>query len=487
MVSLMLFIFLQFLIVALNAMFYWLNRHFQLDDALIYYRYIENALQGHGLVYNIGEYFNGLTSPLYTYLSLVFAYFIKNIQNSQVILNFILASFWGIVLLYYLKDKVQKIFLFLIPLFVAAHPFFSMVLGLETHLFILLSIGAMLLYEKENYFWLGIVSTLLLLTRGESVFLLAAMGLQHICSKKPLPKWHCWIIPLIILSTNYGFNKIYYEAFLPDTFSAKTNQGLSGLWGAWPIFLHAGYQIEWFFGGSRLLALIYLVLALTGSYYLCKKSEFRIIFLYLFFYTAFYVFLNIPNYHWYYSMYYFFASVFVIFSFEFFYQKLRLFRVFRNREKILYAVLIFSAAALSIPFIKLNIGLTRYSGPHSDYKKIGLWMRDTLGKESKIATIEIGTIGWYSKLYVIDILGLTHPENARYIGEKRFTEWMNHFTPNYILIHHPAKPVEQGILERAKTGEYAPDPRFHFQGYVLLKKTETAVNAPADINKNPLP
>jgi len=483
----MLLIFLQCLIIVLNALFFWLNRHFQLDDALIYYRYIENALQGNGLVYNAGEYFNGLTSPLYTYLSLVFSYFIENIQTSQVILNFVLSASWGIVLLYYLKGKVQKAFLLLVPFFVAAHPYFSMVLGLETHLFILLSISAMFLYERQNYFWLGIVAALLILTRGESVFLLLAIGLEHIWSKKSLPKWQCYIVPFIILSVNYGFNKIYYGAFLPDTFSAKTNQGLSGLWGSWPAFIHAGYQIEWFFGGSRLLVLMQLILALAGFYYLRKKSEFRIIFLYLFFYTAFYVFLSIPNYHWYYSMYYFFASVLVVFSFEFLFQKLRPFRVFQNRQKLLYAVLIFLMGVLCIPFIKLNIELTKNSAPHPHYKKIGLWMKDNLSKESKIATIEIGTIGWYSKLYIIDILGLTHPQNAKYIGEKRFTEWLNHFMPDYILIHEPAKPIEQGILERTKTGEYAPNPRFQFQGYALLKKSRIPVNAPPDVNKNPLP
>lgn len=470
MLSAMLLIFLSLLIITVNSLFFILNRHFQLDDALIYYRYIENAVQGHGLVYNPGEYFNGLTSPLYTYLSLAFAYFIKDIQTSQVILNLILAIFWGLILLCYLKEKVEKIFLFLIPLFVAAHPYFSMVLGLETHLFVLLCISALLLYEKQNYFWLGIISSLLVLTRGESAFLLIGMGIQHFRLKRPLPKWNAWVTPLIILSSNYGFNKIYYGAFLPDTFSAKTNQGLSGLWGHWPIFIHAGYQIGWFFGGSRLLAAIQMVLALAGFLCVFKKAESRIIMSYLFFYTAFYIFLNIPNYHWYYSMHYFFGSVFIIFAFDFFYKKLEAFPFFQNRKKILFAILISSMASLSISMIRLNINLTRYSGPHTGYKSIGLWMKDNLNKEDKVAAIEIGTIGWYSKLYIIDILGLTHPQNAQYIGEKHFTEWLNHFTPDYILIHNPPRPVEQGILEYEKNGEYAPDSRFHFEGYILLKR-----------------
>ena len=35
--------------------FSWLNRYFYFDDALIYARYIENFMNGYGLVYNKGE------------------------------------------------------------------------------------------------------------------------------------------------------------------------------------------------------------------------------------------------------------------------------------------------------------------------------------------------------------------------------------------------------------------------------------------------
>lgn len=47
----------------------YLNRQFQLDDALIYQRYLENLLAGNGLVDNLGERFNALTSPLFSYAS----------------------------------------------------------------------------------------------------------------------------------------------------------------------------------------------------------------------------------------------------------------------------------------------------------------------------------------------------------------------------------------------------------------------------------
>src|ERR1700691_3876091 len=45
-------------------------RNFVLDDALIYARYVSNALAGNGLVFNVGERVNALTSPLFSYLIL---------------------------------------------------------------------------------------------------------------------------------------------------------------------------------------------------------------------------------------------------------------------------------------------------------------------------------------------------------------------------------------------------------------------------------
>jgi hypothetical protein len=46
----------------------------KLDDAFIYARYIKNALDGDGLVFNAGERVNALTSPLMGYLLLILSW-----------------------------------------------------------------------------------------------------------------------------------------------------------------------------------------------------------------------------------------------------------------------------------------------------------------------------------------------------------------------------------------------------------------------------
>lgn len=50
-------------------------RNYMVDDAFISLRYVRNALQGHGLVYNIGDKVEGFTSPLYILLTYILGRF----------------------------------------------------------------------------------------------------------------------------------------------------------------------------------------------------------------------------------------------------------------------------------------------------------------------------------------------------------------------------------------------------------------------------
>src|SRR5579871_2994695 len=75
----------------------WSARHLHVDDALIYARYVRNALAGNGLVFNPGERVNALTSPLHTCLLLLSSWML----HGSVSPNRILLAGWllGIVFL----------------------------------------------------------------------------------------------------------------------------------------------------------------------------------------------------------------------------------------------------------------------------------------------------------------------------------------------------------------------------------------------------
>jgi len=440
-----------------------------MEDSLIYYRYIENAILGNGLVYNIGEYYNSLSSPLHTYMSLFLALLIRDIHTSQVILGFLLSTLWGLLLLYFLKDRLDNPFLLFVPM-VVIHPYFFRVTGMETHLFILLSTVALILFQERKYAWLGIVLSLLLMTRGESLFLVMALAIEHFRRKRPLPPRRFIIAPALFLLANYFFNYMYYGSFFPHTLSAKISQGKSGFWGPWPVFIRVKHHIDWFFGGSVPRALAFLLLAAMGFITVRRTWFYRVVVAFLLLYTAFFVVLNIPNYHWYYSMYYYFGGISLIFVFHWGWRRLTASRLrFPSRvaKMILLAVLLVIAAG----HIAQNLRELPKAGPPLSYKRIGLWMNKYLEPDAKIAAAEIGTIGWYSKRYIIDIVGLISPPNADFIAQRRYTEWLQHYHPDYILIHDPPWAIEKGILDHANAVEFVWDHSFRFDNYRLLART----------------
>lgn len=55
-----------------GGLFFTIHYAWLLDDAFVYFRYVDNALfLGRGLVYNAGEYVEGYSSPFWTLLLLV--------------------------------------------------------------------------------------------------------------------------------------------------------------------------------------------------------------------------------------------------------------------------------------------------------------------------------------------------------------------------------------------------------------------------------
>lgn len=450
--------------------FAWLHRNYQLDDALIYLRYVDNFLNGQGLVYNPGVYFNGLTSPLYSYCVILMGWILGNLQAANILLAALLHGLASIAFAEsFLKREslaARCTFIILNGIF----PYFFLVYGMETPLFMLLIGLSFYLYQAQKYFWLSIVTGLLILTRVESVFLIVAFFVAYLVKHRTLPPYRYLIVPAILVIINFIFNKFYYGSYLPSTGNAKIWQGQSGLWGEGWIFLNIGYLFGWAFGSNRLYFLTVLIFAIIGFLNSVKRSENReihfIALTFLTCYFGFFLFLNIPNYHWYYAPYFTFAIIYctkgLFFVYEFF-KKIELFN------------LKWMGSALLLLFITLlvhwSVELSNIPrGPLKSYRDIGIWLSQNTRETDQIAVVEIGTIGWYSKRPIIDILGLVNPLNARFIGERKFDEWLKHYSPDFILIHEPPWPHEIGAVNALAAGRFGVDPRFQFPNYRLLRK-----------------
>lgn len=444
----------------------YININFQLDDALIYLRYVKNFLNGEGLVYNSGVYFNGLTSPLYSYLMILAAYItgIENLQFLSIALSVFSfsAAIYTSALVFFQKKDLWRSLLIVV---LGAFPYFYLVYGMETLLFIFLIVLCLYFYQKNMIISLGISSALLLITRSEGIFLLMPIVYFYLKNKKKIPKDKYFIIPVIILSVNFIFNKFYYGSFLPSTGMAKIWQGKSGLWGDGWVFLDIKYLFAMVFN-NNLLFLIALIAPLSGLFFKKIEEVDLVVLIFLIFYSCFYIFLNIPNYHWYYAPYFFFGLCYVVKGAS------CLSREIYPKNQLLATIIVLLPIVTVIHYSFQNSNV--HNGPHSDYQKIGLWLKENTPTTARIAMVEIGTVGWYSDRYIIDILGLVNPYNARFIGEKKFGKWLEFYNPDYFLVHDPLWNHEISAKILIKKNWYSKDDRFKFPGYSLLKRTTQA-------------
>lgn len=454
--------------IPVAAWFSWQNRNYQLDDSLIYLRYIRNFFEGRGLTYNEGDYFNGLTSPLYSYFLIICNGITHNLQYTTIFLSFFFLCAAAIYGAFAFSDN--KIEQAICGFSVASFNYFYTTFGMETTLFLFLSALILCLYKHERYYSLGIAIGLLILTRTEGIFLGAVVLLHYTIIHKKLPPVKYFIVPALVIIANLIFNSLYYGAPLPATGNAKIGQGRSGFWGSGFVFLQVEYMKNWFFGGNLKMLYFLIPAAAIGLWAKRTLVATHLFAAYLIILGCFYVFLLIPNYHWYYAPFFYFLTLF---------SAIGTFRVLAGiyrlaKKKTAYALaavpVLIAASAFGTQSLKLS-DISR--GSVDSYKNIGNWITENTPKNSVVAAVEIGTIGWYADRYIIDILGLTNPYNADYIAKKDVHSWLTKYSPDYILVHEPLWVFETtaNCLEHADA--YKPVPNFQFPGYQLLAKSKS--------------
>lgn len=449
--------------IAIIGFFTYLNRDFQLDDALIYLRYIRNVLEGNGLTYNVGDNFNGLTSQLNSYLVLMTVWLTENYQLSVILLSGLFMV--GACLIggkLFGRSTLEAIFTACV---IGSTGYFYSTFGMETTLFLFL-IGLSLYLYKGDSSWFLVTLAALLVTRSEGVFLAVVLGVDYLLRHRRLPNWRFLLIAFLIFSIPFLFNYLYYGEILPVTGSAKIGQGQSGLWGDSWIFLNFSYFVPSFLGGSTVAGPIFIGLAVYGF---CTEVRNRIAILMLVFsllLATFYVGLNIPNYHWYYAPFVYLVLIFACRGFW------GLLTYLAHKRTAPFVAACGLACVIFGYAITASVSFTE-GRANQDYVNIGKWLKKNSESNATVAMVEIGTVGWYSERWIVDILGLVSDYNAEYIGQRKFSAWLMHYQPDYILRHSPSWGHEQSIIPLESNGMYVPVGNFPFDKYVLLQRSPT--------------
>ena len=201
-----------------------------IDDSFITYRYAQNLVDGHGLVYNPGERVLGTTTPLYAGLIALFSLFFGGSQAPFPVISLFVntvADALTCYLLFHLGKKLNvPIAGFSAGLAWAVLPFsvtFA-VGGLETSVFVLLLTGTFTAHLEENRTLTAFLASLSLLTRPDAALLLLPLGLDRFFlairnrrrpSAAEISSFTAPLLLWIIPAT------LYYGSAIPNSIAAK--------------------------------------------------------------------------------------------------------------------------------------------------------------------------------------------------------------------------------------------------------------------------
>jgi len=256
-----------------------LSLNFTQDDAFISYRYVENLVQGNGLVFNSGERVEGYTNFLWIIILSVFARLGLNIIVVSKMLG-VASGCATLILLHQLSRMFFPKREWLLPLLPrllltasSAFAYWS-ISGLESSFFVMMVLLSIYLYLTRPMLWV-ISCAGSTLVRPEGALIFGILLLHQAISKKGELKEvfrRLGVFALLLLPFAV-FKLVYYGDLLPNPFYAKSGLSLeylqSGLEYFWQFLKHYGlwglaYLLPLLFygslqsGGRLLLVLAYV-------------------------------------------------------------------------------------------------------------------------------------------------------------------------------------------------------------------------------------
>jgi MFS family permease len=411
--------------------------NFTIDDAFITFRYAENLTQGQGPVFNPGERVEGYTSFAWMLLMVAVLALGQDPVAASKALG-LAGSLLTLAATYRLARFVSwhprsTGLIAVLGLATNASFALSAVMGMETPLYTLfLTLAVLCMFrEAEGGSWWPSTTLFALaaLTRPEGLAVFGLTWLYQVLFAKE--RWPQALARLALFGAVVGGHLLwrwgYYGDLLPVTYYAKTGNLLSRL--------RAGlfYLVEFLIGPGLFLAAAYLVALRQHSqrlrYLLWLCGGYAAIVVWeggdwmpgLRFWVPLLPFL-----------YLILAEVLVT-AFH------RLTTLASPRQKVLAWVGFSSLGAL---YLTLTVGYTaitwtytslRARGYEEAHRTLAAWLRENAPPDANVALMDVGIIGYYSRLRIIDLTGLTEAHIAHAPGA--FQEKV--YDPAYVLDQRP--------------------------------------------------
>lgn len=429
---------------------------FDVDDAYITYRIAEHIGNGIGWVYNIGERVNGATSVLWTLLlALGFSVF-----GHTSALAHIIGTCAALVAAVILRDVLTR---GLGPLVAAGasflfvtHPLLLWTYGLETQLYMAVTLLAIWAYCETRAGLLGLALGLSLLTRPDAVVLSGFLLGHWIYRDRQVP-WRA-IGPAVGMLLPWTiFSIVYFGSLVPNTLAAKMAQGRSGAFSLDSPWLIAGLPLfargMWFwttfsyayperFRVPLLLGIGFLVVVGLTTVRRWHPSMIAMGVWGLGQLVA-YSILKVPHYHWYYAPLVLAGVVTIAAGLA----EVASWGAVLHRRMAQVVIL------LGLMPLFLSHAVFAYKttsvlpGPGEvAYETVGRWLQRYTPAEASVAAAEIGTIGYFSNRRMIDMVGVIDKQGPAELARANWGWWLTMRAPDFVLVHDPPWVFEQPVF-----------------------------------------
>lgn len=378
------------------------------EDAYITFRYAENFANGNGLVYNLGEYVYGTTTPFFAII--LGAFYLIGIPCflSSLIINLIAESITSIIVYKFLKDFTDRTLagiLALLFVFSPANISWS-IQGMETAFFTsIIGLSFYALY-KEKFslaLFLGFFASIIRIDGLSVPFVIFISLLLN----QRLKAFKYLLFPLIMFFVWELLLFLYFGSPLPNSMMAKLVLYSGHETSMLPNF---EYILSRFFTRGYYTSSLFTLFFLIGiAITLIKKNNYSPMIAWFFIYYFALIYSKTMLFGWYFVpplfVYIIISGIGIAFITEKINNWLKLKQIALQYLLIL-GLLFFSVLVVKERIDDLSLG---HAYQQNVLKKLALYIKENSNPEATIYLEPIGAIGYYSERYIYDDAGLVSP------------------------------------------------------------------------------
>lgn len=367
------------------------------DDAYITFRYADNLVAGLGFVYNPGQYVLGTSSPLFGWLLAAFGLVKISAPHAAFFLSLVATLITLVLIFGVMADAGLREEGYLACALYAIAPFSVTyaVSGMETAIYLLLVVS-LLAFPKAPSWRVAVLGTLCMLCRPEGVLAVAVVLAARTASdprqlKRDLPYFVGLGVPYLL------FLSVYYGQWLPQSILAKAQlkRGAGVSFTKLFDFLGHGWPA------------VQTLLVLPAAYALRKKGTplpLKLWFIWGAVYMAVFLAANaFTDFPWYFSPIFLVQTIAAGCGLAWVLHK-----TVPKMQTVVCACLLGLGLANGVRHE--HTLASQVKGREALYKAVGSALRAQTTGHGVLAATEVGTLGYYYKGPMLDLVGLVSPE-----------------------------------------------------------------------------